>query len=94
MVSCIVIASDAFQVVPEGFRFVLRQLAENYGNPPMYITENGVSDYGALNDDDRIHYYREYLKEMLNAIYKDGVNIQGYILWSLLDNFEWNMGYQ
>ncbi|XP_017755056.1 PREDICTED: myrosinase 1 [Eufriesea mexicana] len=86
-------ASTWLKVVPEGFRFVLRQLAENYGNPPMYITENGVSDFGALNDDDRINYYREYLKQMLNAIYNDGVNIRGYILWSLLDNFEWNMGY-
>ena len=69
-------------------------MAKNYGNPPMYITENGVSDLGTLNDDDRIYYYREYLKQMLIAIYEDGVDIRGYYLWSLLDNFEWNAGYR
>lgn len=83
-----------FQVVPEGLRYVLRQLATNYGNPPMYITENGVSDHGTLNDDDRIFYYREYLRQMLLAIHVDGVNVKGYMLWSLLDNFEWDRGYR
>ncbi|KOC69583.1 Myrosinase 1 [Habropoda laboriosa] len=86
-------ASAWLKVVPEGFRYILRQLARNYGNPPMYITENGVSDYGTLNDDDRIYYYREYLKQMLLAMYVDNVNVQGYMLWSLLDNFEWDKGY-
>ncbi|CAL7945103.1 unnamed protein product [Xylocopa violacea] len=86
-------ASDWLKVVPEGFRYYLRQLAAHYGNPRMYITENGVSDRGTLNDDDRIYYYREYLKQMLLAIHVDGVNVQGYMLWSLLDNFEWQSGY-
>lgn len=83
-----------FQVVPEGFRIALKYLATYYGNPPMYITENGVSDLGTLNDDDRIYYYREYLKQMLLAIYDDKVNVQGYLLWSLIDNFEWAKGYR
>lgn len=83
-----------FQVVPEGFRIALKYLATYYENPPMYITENGVSDLGTLNDDDRIYYYREYLKQMLLAIYDDKVNVQGYLLWSLIDNFEWAKGYR
>lgn len=82
------------QVVPEGFRYVLNQLKKQYGNIPMYITENGVSDFGTINDDDRIFYYREYLKQMLLAIHEDGVDVKGYMLWSLLDNFEWQEGYQ
>ncbi|XP_076748902.1 myrosinase 1 isoform X1 [Xylocopa sonorina] len=86
-------ASEWLKVVPEGFRFYLRNLAKHYNNPRIYVTENGVSDYGTLNDDDRIYYFREYLKQMLLAIYVDGVNVQGYLLWSLLDNFEWNRGY-
>lgn len=86
-------ASTWLMVVPEGFRYILRQLANNYDNPLMYITENGVSDHGSLNDDERIEYYREYLKQMLLAIYEDGVNVRGYILWSLTDNFEWSRGY-
>ncbi|XP_043804388.1 myrosinase 1 [Apis laboriosa] len=87
-------ASNWLKVVPEGFRIALKYLATYYGNPPMYITENGVSDFGTLNDDDRIYYYREYLKQMLLAIYDDDVNVQGYFLWSLLDNFEWAKGYR
>ncbi|XP_017875874.1 myrosinase 1-like [Ceratina calcarata] len=86
-------AVDWLFVVPEGFRYVLRQLAQYYGNPPMYITENGYADYGSLNDDDRIEYFREYLKQMHLAIYEDGVNVRGYILWSLTDTFEWLFGY-
>ncbi|XP_029040200.2 myrosinase 1 [Osmia bicornis bicornis] len=86
-------ASKWLKVVPEGFRLCLRKLAEHYGNPPIYITESGFSDRGTLNDDDRIDYYREYLKQMLLAHYVDGVNVRGYLLWSLLDNFEWDKGY-
>ncbi|CAK9825195.1 Myrosinase 1 [Anthophora retusa] len=86
-------ASEWLKVVPEGFRYILQQLSKYYGNPPMYITENGVSDYGTLDDDDRIFYFREYLKQMLLAIHVDGVNVKGYMVWSLLDNFEWDKGY-
>ncbi|XP_076231706.1 myrosinase 1 [Calliopsis andreniformis] len=86
-------ASSWLKVVPEGFRVTLRYLATKYGNIPIYITENGFSDHGALDDSDRISYYREYLKQMLLAMYEDGVNVKGYYLWSLLDNFEWQAGY-
>ncbi|XP_076626548.1 myrosinase 1-like [Colletes latitarsis] len=86
-------ASNWLKVVPQGFRYVLGQLASKYGNPPMYVTENGFSDTGLLNDFDRIKYYYEYLKEMLLAMYVDGVDVRGYYLWSLLDNFEWRRGY-
>lgn len=87
-------ASKWLRVVPEGMRVMLNYLAKNYGNPTMYITENGVSDLGTLDDDDRIYYFREYLKQMLLAIYVDGVNVKGYTLWSLMDNFEWDKGYR
>ncbi|XP_076748903.1 myrosinase 1 isoform X2 [Xylocopa sonorina] len=86
-------ASEWLKVVPQGIRMCLRYIAENYDNPPIYITENGFSDHGTLNDDDRIYYYREYLKQMLLAIYNDGVDVRGYMTWSLLDDFEWNRGY-
>ncbi|KZC09280.1 Lactase-phlorizin hydrolase [Dufourea novaeangliae] len=60
----------------------------------MYITENGYSDLGTLNDTDRIEYHREYLKQMLLAMHVDGVDVRGYYVWSLLDNFEWDRGYR
>lgn len=89
-----IIATNVSQVAPEGFRDVLRELATKYGNPPIFITENGVSDNGTLSDYSRISYYHEYLKQMLLAIHVDGVNVQGYYVWSLLDNFEWDRGYR
>ncbi|XP_054009123.1 myrosinase 1-like, partial [Hylaeus anthracinus] len=86
-------ASDWLRVAPEGFRYLLRHLATKYGNPPIYITENGYSDTGTNHDWERIQYYRDYLEQMLLAMYVDGVNVKGYYLWSLLDNFEWQRGY-
>ncbi|XP_076643687.1 myrosinase 1-like [Halictus rubicundus] len=86
-------ASKWLQVSPEGFRGLLHELSSRYGNPPLYVTENGFSDYGTVNDTDRIDYFRSYLKEMLEAIHVDGINLRGYYVWSLLDNFEWDRGY-
>ncbi|XP_051172505.1 myrosinase 1-like [Leptopilina boulardi] len=81
-------------VVPEGFRKILKKIKKEYGNIPIYITENGYSDDGELMDEKRVKFYFLYLKEMLKAIYKDGCNVQLYTAWSLLDNFEWNRGYK
>lgn len=81
------------KIVPEGFGNILRKLADEYNNPVMYITENGVSGNSSIDDDHRINYYQEYLKEMLVAINRDKVNIKGYLLWSFLDSFEWDRGY-
>ena len=80
------------QVVPEGFRAILQKIKTEYGNPPVYITENGCSDSGGLNDSERLIYYHSYIKEMLLAI-QAGCNVKAYTVWSLLDNFEWLQGY-
>nr|BAB91145.1 beta-glucosidase [Neotermes koshunensis] len=86
-------ASSWLKVVPWGFRKELNWIKNEYNNPPVFITENGFSDYGGLNDTGRVHYYTEHLKEMLKAIHEDGVNVIGYTAWSLMDNFEWLRGY-
>ncbi|CAH0726023.1 unnamed protein product, partial [Brenthis ino] len=78
--------------VPWGFYKLLMQIKNDYGNPPVFITENGFATKGGLNDDDRVHYYREYLSAMLDAM-DDGCDVKGYTAWSLLDNFEWMQGY-
>lgn len=80
-------------MVPEGFRSLLVWLKNEYNNPEMMITENGYSDRGTLNDQDRILYYKQYLSALLEAMYEDDVNVTGYTAWSLLDNFEWARGY-
>ncbi|NXC54898.1 LPH hydrolase, partial [Aleadryas rufinucha] len=84
------------KVTPFGFRKILRWIKEEYNNPPIYVTENGVSERGAFefNDTWRTHYYRTYINEALKAVALDGVDLRGYTAWTLMDNFEWAVGYQ
>lgn len=57
------------KVTPFGFRKILRWIKEEYNNPPIYVTENGVSERGAFefNDTWRMHYYRTYINEALKG---------------------------
>jgi beta-glucosidase len=85
-------------VEPEGIAEMLRQLKALYGNPPVLITENGAAyaddpSGGRVRDDDRIAFLRDHLKSLQLAI-DEGCNVKGYMAWSLLDNFEWQMGYR
>jgi lactase-phlorizin hydrolase len=87
-------ASKWLYSVPWGIRRTLCWVKDHYGNPPVYITENGFSDStGTLDDQDRIDYYRQYINEVLKAISLDGCDVRGYMAWSLMDNFEWARGY-
>jgi len=87
-------ASSWLYVVPYGIRRNLGWIRDRYGNPPVYITENGISDRGSdLDDKSRQDYYTRYINEVLKAIVFDGSNIKGYNAWSLMDNFEWAEGY-
>lgn len=61
-------------------------------HPTIYITENGFPESG-LEDKAKIAYLRGHLAEVLKAI-QEGVDIRGYMLWSLLDNYQWQYGYQ
>ncbi|XP_004527161.1 myrosinase 1 [Ceratitis capitata] len=78
--------------VPQGLEDILKWIRDNYNNVEVYITENGWSDDGALNDTDRVTYLKSHLQAVLNAI-NDGCNVTHYSHWSLIDNFEWNMGF-
>ncbi|MBZ3890104.1 Lactase-phlorizin hydrolase [Sciurus carolinensis] len=86
--------SSWLKMTPFGFRRILNWLKEEYNNPPIYVTENGVSqrEETDLNDTSRIYYLRSYINEALKAV-QDKVDLRGYTVWSLLDNFEWAMGY-
>nr|XP_006816933.1 PREDICTED: lactase-phlorizin hydrolase-like [Saccoglossus kowalevskii] len=80
---------------PWGLRKLLQWMKEEYSNPVIYITENGVpkrSDTQAmLNDTWRSMYYLSNINKHSKKL--DGVNVDGYFAWSLLDNFEWTDGY-
>ncbi|MFE1587666.1 GH1 family beta-glucosidase [Streptomyces sp. NPDC058737] len=80
-------------VVPEGLTELLTGFRERYGDrlPPVVITENGCS-YEGLDDRDRIAYLDGHVRALHRAI-EAGVDVRGYFVWSLLDNFEWAEGY-
>ncbi len=90
--------SIGWSVTPEALYWGPYFFYERY-KKPIIITENGmachdtVSIDGKVHDENRIDYMHRYLLELNNAA-KDGVEINGYYAWSLLDNFEWAHGYK
>jgi beta-glucosidase len=87
-------------VDPRGLTRVLSWLHDTYPNlPPIYITENGracldaIDEHGQVDDPDRVRYLDAHLRALKPAI-DAGVDVRGYYVWSLLDNFEWARGYE
>ena len=86
------------QIYPAGLYDILTRVHRDYGDVPMSITENGVptadilADDGSVNDPGRIVFLRDHFAAAHRAI-GDGVRLESYHVWSLLDNFEWNQGY-
>jgi beta-glucosidase len=86
-----------WEIYAKGLTELLLQLKSEYALPPVYITENGMAaadrlEDGGVRDTVRLDYVRTHL-EALKAAMDQGVDVRGYFLWSLLDNFEWNSGY-
>ncbi|WP_307182491.1 GH1 family beta-glucosidase [Streptomyces canus] len=80
-------------VVPEGLTELLTAFHARYGDrlPPVVITENGCS-YEGVDDQDRIAYLDGHIRALHKAL-EAGVDVRGYFVWSLMDNFEWAEGY-
>uniref|UniRef100_A0A453HGS8 Uncharacterized protein n=1 Tax=Aegilops tauschii subsp. strangulata TaxID=200361 RepID=A0A453HGS8_AEGTS len=85
-------------VVPWGFYKAVMHVKNKFRDPLILIGENGIDQSGsdtlphALYDTFRIDYFDQYLHELKRAI-ADGARVTGYFAWSLLDNFEWRMGF-
>jgi beta-glucosidase len=85
-------------VAPDALRDVLLRIEREYGHRAILITENGAAyddrpdGRGGVADPERLEYFRAHLEAVERAI-RDGVDIRGYFAWSLLDNFEWENGY-
>ena len=85
-------------VTPEIMYWAPKFFYERY-QKPIFITENGMSahdwinELGEINDSQRIQFLKAYLSELKKAAV-EGIPIEGYFLWSLMDNFEWEQGYE
>ena len=93
------VTETGWEVFPEALTRVLLWVTERYGKIPLYITENGAAFYdppkpidGRIEDPLRVDYYRKHLRAAHDAMRK-GADLRGYFAWSLLDNFEWSLGY-
>jgi beta-glucosidase len=88
-----------WEVFPQGLTDTLMWVKQRYGNPPVYVTENGAAFYdpptaedGMLDDPLRVSYQKKHLISVANAI-AQGCDVRGYMAWSLLDNLEWSHGF-
>jgi len=91
--------SGMWEIYPEGIYEILMRIWHDY-NPScdLMVTENGIPvpdglDFdGRIRDERRIHYLHDHITQVQRAI-QDGVPVKGYFHWSLMDNFEWALGY-
>jgi beta-glucosidase len=87
-----------WEVCAPALRRMLNKINHEYTLPPIYITENGaaypdvVGADGKIHDERRLDYLRQHYIQTRLAM-QDGVDVRGYFVWSLLDNFEWGHGY-
>jgi beta-glucosidase len=87
-----------WEIEPSGLYDVASRVARDYPGVPLYITENGaafddvVSPDGSVHDQYRISYIDGHVRALHRAI-TDGIDLRGYFLWTLMDNFEWAFGF-
>ncbi|PPG23079.1 beta-glucosidase [Rathayibacter toxicus] len=87
-----------WEVNPDGLRSLLTRLGMEYDTlPPLYVTENGaaaddVVAHGRVHDLERTQYLLDHIEKVADAI-SQGADVRGYFVWSLLDNYEWERGY-
>jgi beta-glucosidase len=87
-----------WEIRAAGLEQVLVRLATEYGARELYVTENGsawaddLAPDGRVHDRGRLRYLEEHLAACARAVQR-GVPLAGYFAWSLLDNFEWDYGY-
>lgn len=94
------VTAFGWPVIPAGLRDLLLLLRERYGAalPPIHITENGcsaddrVGSDGTVADPARISYLDGHIRAVREAM-DAGVDVRGYFVWTLMDNFEWSEGY-
>jgi beta-glucosidase len=92
------VTAMGWEVYPAGLRDLLLRLEQDYGPRRIYVTENGAAftdepdEEGNVDDRERVAYLAGHVNAVGDAI-RSGVPVDGYFVWSLLDNFEWQHGY-
>lgn len=87
-----------WEISEEAFGDLIKRIRKEYTKIPIFITENGaaykdmLSEDGCIHDIKRVEYLKKHLKK-ITELNKEDMNIKGYYLWSLMDNFEWAHGY-
>ena len=86
------------EVYPNGLYLILKQFSKYKGIKSLIISENGTCvidkvENGQVHDQERVNYFKEHLSAVLKAK-KDGINVNGYFVWSPTDNFEWDKGFR
>jgi beta-glucosidase len=86
-----------WEIYPEGLTRVVQNLKAQWPLPPLWITENGAADntglaHGEVDDGMRCDYLLAHFEQVASLI-RNGADIRGYYVWSLMDNFEWAHGY-
>ncbi|MBK6814113.1 MAG: beta-glucosidase [Saprospiraceae bacterium] len=89
--------SMQWAIVPWGCKKLLMWIDARYDHPEIIITENGCAFNeslveGKVDDHERIQFFQGYLAAIQEAI-RGGADVKGYFIWSLMDNFEWALGY-
>ena len=79
-----------YEYRPDAVLYNLKRLNKRFPNKEIFITENGIA---TDNDDERIEFVTTVLKDV-HKFESENSNVIGYLYWSLLDNFEWDLGYQ
>ena len=88
-----------WEIYPDGlYEFLMRLKNEYTGDLPLFVTENGMANAdviqnGAVNDPERIAFLNAHFDAVRRAI-TDGAPVEGYFVWSLMDNYEWALGYE
>ncbi len=91
------ITDMGWEVAPASLTGLLARLARDYALPPLMVTENGAAyrdrvENGRVEDEARRQYLESHVRAAADAVER-GVDLRGYFVWSLLDNFEWASGY-
>jgi len=91
------VSDMGWEIYPQGIYDLLMWLKNYYGDPVVYITENGMAlkdeiKDNSVDDTERIKYLNDHLENCLKAK-EDGSKLKGFFVWSLMDNFEWSYGF-